>query len=236
MRFLAQALDDPEPVKRCGRCMNCTGAKSKFQAQTSDIQRAQAFLRQGKPLLFEPRKRWPGRSEQFPKTTDIHINQTGIALCNYYDEGWGARVREGRTNNYYGDDLIEAAVEALRHYWQQEGIEEIRGVIPVPSLRRPQLVPDFSERLAQALGLPYAAAIQHTLQHPPQADMHNSFQQALNVWSKFIIPGKLKGSPVLLVDDVADSKWTLTILGDLLQRRGSGPVYPFVLAVTNVSE
>jgi ATP-dependent DNA helicase RecQ len=97
-------------------------------------------------------------------------------------------------------------------------------------------VPDFAERLAQALGLPYAAAIQHIVQHPPQSEMRNSFQQALNVWSKFVVPSKLKGSPVLLVDDIADSKWTLTVIGDLLQRHGSGPVYPFVLAVTNVQE
>ena len=235
MHFLSKALDDPKPVKRCGRCMNCTGAKSRFQAQTSDIQRAQTFLRQGKPLVFEPRKRWPGRSEQFPKTTDIHVNQTGIALCNYYDEGWGIRVRDGRNGDYYGDDLVEAAAEALRLYWQQEGIE-VRGVIPVPSLRRPALVPDFAKRLAETIGLPYASAIQHTRQHPPQSEMRNSFQQALNVWSNFVVPSKLKGSPVLLVDDIADSKWTLTVIGDLLQRHGSGPVYPFVLGVTNVSE
>jgi ATP-dependent DNA helicase RecQ len=41
---------------------------------------------------------------------------------------------------------------------------------------------------------------------------------------------------VLLVDDTADSKWTLTLVADLLQRPGSGPVYPFVLAVTMQTE
>ncbi len=109
-------------------------------------------------------------------------------------------------------------------------------VIPIPSLRRPTLAPAFAERLAQALGLPYAAALRHRVQHPPQADMHNSFQQALNVYSRFTVPTPLKGSPVLLVDDIANSKWTLTIAGDLLQRHGSGPVYPFALSVTNISE
>ncbi len=235
MHFLAQALDDPTPAERCGRCKNCTSANSKFQPQTHDLQRAQTFLRRGKPLLFEPRKRWPGRSEQFPKTTDIHVNQTGIALCNYYDEGWGVRVREGRANQAYGADLVEAAAEALRLYWQQTGIE-VRGVIPIASLRRPTLVPDFAERLARTLGLPYAAVLRHEVQHPPQADMHNSFQQALNVHSSFSVTGRLKGSPVLLVDDIADSKWTLTLAGDLLQRHGSGPVFPFVLAVTTSAD
>ena len=235
MRFLAKALDDPSPVDRCGRCKNCTGVQSKFQAQPIHLQRAQTFLRQGKPILFEPRKRWPGRSDQFPKTTDIRVNQTGIALCNYYDEGWGVRVRDGRINNHYDDDLVEASAMALRQYWQQTGIQ-VNGIIPIPSLRRPTLVPTFAERLAQTLSLPYAAVIQHQIQHPPQADMHNSFKQALNTVSKFIITNQLKGKPVLLVDDISDSKWTLTVVGDLLQRHGSGPVFPFVLSVTNISE
>ena len=36
--------------------------------------------------------------------------------------------------------------------------------------------------------------------------------------------------PVLLVDDMVDSGWTLTLATVLLRRRGSGPVYPFALA------
>ena len=235
MHFLAKALDDPAPPQRCGRCKNCTGAASKFQVQASALQRAQTYLRQGKPLTFEPRKRWPGVSADFPKTTDIHINKIGIALCNYYDEGWGALVREGRIKNEYGDDLVDASAQALRAYWQQSGLQ-VSGVTCIPSLRRPALVPSFAERLARALSLPYAPVIRHERQHPPQTDMHNSFQQALNIRPAFRVPTPLKGKPILLVDDIADSKWTLTVVGDLLQRSGSGPVYPFVLAVTLITE
>jgi ATP-dependent DNA helicase RecQ len=36
--------------------------------------------------------------------------------------------------------------------------------------------------------------------------------------------------PVLLVDDMVDSGWTLTLAAVLLQHQGSGPVYPFALA------
>jgi ATP-dependent DNA helicase RecQ len=36
--------------------------------------------------------------------------------------------------------------------------------------------------------------------------------------------------PVLLVDDMVDSGWTLTLAAVLLQHHGSGPVYPFALA------
>jgi ATP-dependent DNA helicase RecQ len=35
---------------------------------------------------------------------------------------------------------------------------------------------------------------------------------------------------VLLVDDLVDSRWSLTVAGRLLRRAGAGPVLPFVLA------
>jgi ATP-dependent DNA helicase RecQ len=41
----------------------------------------------------------------------------------------------------------------------------------------------------------------------------------------------LGGAPVLLVDDYADSGWTLALAARALRRAGSGPVLPFVLAV-----
>ena len=40
----------------------------------------------------------------------------------------------------------------------------------------------------------------------------------------------LPNLPVLLVDDVVDSRWTITLAAILLQQHGSGPGYPFALA------
>lgn len=42
--------------------------------------------------------------------------------------------------------------------------------------------------------------------------------------------GKVPGGPVLLVDDMVDSRWTLTIAAWLLLNNGSGPVWPLALA------
>jgi ATP-dependent DNA helicase RecQ len=41
---------------------------------------------------------------------------------------------------------------------------------------------------------------------------------------------------VLLVDDVVDSGWTLTVLAALLRQAGSGPVLPLALASTAVGD
>ena len=40
------------------------------------------------------------------------------------------------------------------------------------------------------------------------------------------------GDRVLLVDDMVDSKWTLTVAAYLLTSNGSGPVHPLALAST----
>ena len=103
----------------------------------------------------------------------------------------------------------------------------------VPSLRRPELVHDFAERLAAALDLPFRPAIVKMREAPPQAQMENSAQQADNVDGVFAVePGvSLPAEPVLLVDDLRASGWTLTEVSAVLREAGAGPVYPFVLAV-----
>jgi ATP-dependent DNA helicase RecQ len=60
--------------------------------------------------------------------------------------------------------------------------------------------------------------------------MQNSTMQARNVLSTLAVTGRVLAGPVLLVDDIIDSGWTLTLAGWLLRTHGSGPVHPFVLA------
>jgi ATP-dependent DNA helicase RecQ len=63
--------------------------------------------------------------------------------------------------------------------------------------------------------------------------MANSVQQARNVDGSLAIHNQLVLSrPVLLVDDMVDSRWTLTIATWLLRAHGSGEVWPLALALT----
>jgi ATP-dependent DNA helicase RecQ len=50
------------------------------------------------------------------------------------------------------------------------------------------------------------------------------------ITASFGPPAVVHPGPVLLVDDMVDSGWTMTLSALLLQHHGSGPVYPFVLA------
>jgi ATP-dependent DNA helicase RecQ len=233
MHFIAAALDDPTSVQPCGRCKNCRQSQSKFKPDTRALEAAADFLRQGKPIVFKPRKMWPTGLPGFKKATIQYVNADGLALCNYYDAGWAEQVKNGRfQSNSYSDELVTAAANALRKHLHSLTTPPA-WVTAIPSRSRPTLVPGFAARLATALGLEFREVVEHVKQHPPQSKMLNSYQQANNVLNAFTVKAELSSEPVLLVDDLADSKWTLTVVGHLLRKSGSGMVHPFVLATTN---
>jgi ATP-dependent DNA helicase RecQ len=104
-------------------------------------------------------------------------------------------------------------------------------------LRHQTLVPDFAQRLASALHLPFHPVIRKTAERPPQKDMANSAHQALNLDGAFqIVGGTVPRGPVLLVDDIVDSRWTMTVGAWLLRSHGSGEVFPLALAVAGGSQ
>jgi len=109
-------------------------------------------------------------------------------------------------------------------------------VTSIPSLRHPTLVPDFARRLAAALSLPFHVVLKKTDARPPQKEMENSSHKAGNVDGALQIQGDVPTGPVLLVDDMVDSKWTLTVAAYLLTANGSGLVYPLALASTANSD
>ena len=98
-------------------------------------------------------------------------------------------------------------------------------------------MPEFARRLAAALNLPFHVVLEKTDLRPPQKEMANSAQQAQNVDGSLRIQGNVPAGPVLLVDDMVDSRWTLTVAAYLLTLNGSGPVHPLALAsTTNTDE
>jgi ATP-dependent DNA helicase RecQ len=235
MRFIAEALDDPTNVQPCGRCKNCRGDKSKFQPDIDAIERAHYFLRGTQAIPLPPRKVFPAGLPGIKKTTELLPHAQGVALCHYYESGLSAWVKQDRTaGKAYRDELLERSV-ALLQTALAEAEWSPQWVTAVPSLRRPTLVPEFAQRLAQALNLPYIEAIRHTKQHPPQETMHNSYNQALNVHGVFTIAPGIPRQAVLLVDDLADSRWTLTMIAHQLQLSRVPSVLPFVLATTGTN-
>jgi ATP-dependent DNA helicase RecQ len=155
--------------------------------------------------------------------------QEGRVLCYLGDSGWGSLVRQGKyVDKHYSDDLVKACKQMVKD-WKID--TALTWVTCIPSLNYPELAPDLAKRLAKELGLPFHPVLVKTEARKPQKDMANSAQQALNVDGSLAV--NLEKAPrgsVLLVDDTVDSRWTLTVAAYLLQVKGSGQVYPLVLA------
>jgi ATP-dependent DNA helicase RecQ len=231
MLFLTKELDDPA-VEDCGHCANCTEPFLPTSPDPQLIREAILFLKRGyRPI--EPRKRWPiGLREPRDKIPEEHRLEVGRALALYGDAGWGTLIKEGKSDEgRFSDKLVEAAAEM---------IETDRAPHPAPSWvtavssrRNPELVPDFARRLAERLGLPYRAALEKVRDTSPQKTMENSVQQARNVIGAFAAnSAEIMDGPVLLIDDMVDSRWSITVCGVLLREAGSGPVYPIALGET----
>jgi len=198
------------------------------------IREAIDFLRRTS-LPFEPRKQWPnGGMPLYHLSGRIppeHQSQPGRALCVWGDAGWGRLVREGKYHDgRFADDLI-AACESLIRQWKPQPAP--KWVSCVPSLRHPDLVPDFARRVADRMGLPFHVVLKKTDNRPEQKAMTNSTQQARNIDGSLMTNGQpmLSGS-VLLIDDMVDSRWTMTVAAWLLRKNGSGEVFPLALALT----
>jgi ATP-dependent DNA helicase RecQ len=62
--------------------------------------------------------------------------------------------------------------------------------------------------------------------------MQNSVQQFRNTLGAFAVDGARPG-PVLLIDDMVDSRWTFTMVGHLLREAGTEAVFPVALVDTS---
>jgi ATP-dependent DNA helicase RecQ len=196
------------------------------------VQAAVSFLRR-MSLPVEPRKQWPaGGLPQYNLKGKIMENlqaQPGKALCVWQDAGWGELVDKGKfEDNHFSDELVTACVQLVKKW----GIEP-EWVTCIPSLRHKELVPDFARRLANRLGIPFHAVLVKINERPEQKTMQNSTQQARNIDGSLTVNVKsLPEGRVLLLDDMVDSRWTITIAAWLLRSNGSGEVYPLALALT----
>ncbi|MBL8391994.1 MAG: RecQ family ATP-dependent DNA helicase [Candidatus Accumulibacter sp.] len=229
MAFLIRALDgDP------------TGIQGPVLAPLSStpnpalVREAIRFLRRTS-LPIEPRKMWPSggmpRYNVRGKIPESCQAQPGRALCVWGDAGWGGLVRKGKYHDgAFASELLDACVTLIRE-WNPRPFPT--WVTALPSLRHPTLVPDFAHRLADALGLPFAMVLAKTDARPEQKTMANSIQQARNIdGSLALVAARIPDGSVLLVDDMVDSRWTMTVAAWLLGTHGCTTVWPLALAQT----
>jgi len=228
MAFLIRALDgDPTGIGEPAV------ARLPGEVSAELVREAIAFLKRSH-IPIEPRRRWPGggmpRLGESGSIPAEYQAQPGRALCYWGDAGWGELVRDGKYHDgHYADELVDACVELVAR-WNPQA--EPEWVTFVPSLRHTDLVPDFAARLATRLALPFQQALRKTEERPEQKTMENSTQQARNIdGAMAVVPGRVLKGPVLLIDDIIDSGWTMTVAAFTLLANGSGEVHPLALAM-----
>jgi ATP-dependent DNA helicase RecQ len=241
MEFLLRQLDDAHAAP-CGRCDNCTGRRWSTDVSAATTEAAQERLRRP-GVDLAPRKQWPtGMSAlQVPLSGKIGAAEAaldGRALARLTDIGWGTRMREllagdqGDTDGPVPDDVFTACIAVLASWdWARRPV----GVVTVASRHRPQLVASLGERLASVGRLTPLGTVRATGAGGHKA---NSARRLAELWTSMSVPEDLASNlstvdgPVLLVDDVVDSGWTMTLATRLLREAGAPAVLPFALALT----
>lgn len=229
MEFLITALDgDPTLAQQPDLTPLPTEAKPETAL------RAVEFLRRTNVSIM-PRRQWPaGGMPRYEWRGNIRWDQqaeAGRALCYWGDAAWGRLVRAGKYQaGKFADELVVASAELILD-WSPQPFP--RWVTCIPSLNRPELVPDFARRLASELGLQFKLVLEKTETRSEQKAMANNIQQALNLdGSLGVVPNGMPSGAVLLVDDMTDSGWTFTVAAALLRAQGCDAVFPFALADT----
>ncbi|MGB4599980.1 MAG: helicase-related protein [Trichlorobacter sp.] len=237
MLFLARSLDD-EQAQPCGRCARCLGQPVIPEEFSHRLAVEAALYLKHAELPLECKKQVAGGAfQQYGFSGNLPANlraETGRILSRWGDAGWGRIVAEDKHNNRFRDDLVNAVAEMVTKRWRPE--PRPTWVTCVPSRNHLELVPDFARRLAARLNLPFVEAVIKVRDNQQQKFQQNRYHQCRNLDGVFsVIPG-ISNGPVLLVDDMVDSAWTMTVIAALLRRAGSGIVWPVALASTSTGD
>lgn len=233
-KFVVNRLDD-NTDETCGICPNCLGY-NEFPVKASEkyINIALDYL-EHLIIPIEPRKKWAATA--YTKMTEIEFqNETGICPSKYGDPGYGTLVKNGKypMPTRFSDELVKKSESILKPVIAENSIDAITCV---PSLRS-NLVEDFTERLAEKCEVKFIKLLKKS-DAKQQKTMQNSSYQCENALKSFDIIDNMNDKMphrVLLVDDIVDSKWTLTVCGYLLMKSGCEKVYPFALADSSQKE
>jgi ATP-dependent DNA helicase RecQ len=241
MEFLRRQLDDPGAAP-CGRCDNC--AAPSYDATVSPDALSAARARLDRPgVVIEPRALWPTAMAALdvPLSGKIPADEqasAGRALGRLSDIGWGGRLRSlldpAVPDGPVPDEVFAGVVRVLAGWgWERRP----DAVVSVPSRTRSELVRSLAETIGRVGRLPYLGSVQRT-RHVGTGGRANSAQRLAALHDAFALPPELAARlsdiddpVVLLVDDRADTRWTLTIVARLLRRAGASEVLPLTLAV-----
>ncbi len=238
MRLLRDQLDDPY-AEDCGRCDSCAGAW--YPTDVPDAEAAAAAAHLGRAgASVEPRRMWPagGAAAGIPsgRIRPEEQAEVGRVLGRLSDLGWGSRLRElcNGADGAVPADCFDGVVRVLADWdWDRRPA----AVVSIESRSRPRLVDSLARRIAEVGRLRFLGSVTRSGGGGARVDS-NSAQRLRAVHDAFTTPDEVRlgvkaldGAPVLLVDDLIASGWTMTVVTRELRLAGAGPVLPLALAL-----
>lgn len=241
MQMLQQDLDDPT-AEPCGRCDICAGAWYPTDvAEAASSEAARTLDQVG--VEIPPRLQWPSGMDRLHvpvkgKITPAEQVVTGRAVARLTDLGWGGPLRAlfapDSADTPISAELMQGCVRALRDWpWEARPT----GVVALPSRTRPLLVASLAGELARIGKLRFLGTLERTGGTMRADGATNSAYRLAGIWDSVRVGPDLGAAleehhgPVLLVDDLVDSRWTMTVAGRVLRQAGVEQVLPFALAV-----
>jgi len=240
MEFLRAQLDDPY-AGPCGRCDRCGPAW--YDPDVPDEALAAARARLARPgVEIDPRRLWPTGAATLGVPLSGKIGpgeaaEPGRALGRLSDLGWGNRLRDvlRAADGDVPEDVFRAVIAVLAAWdWSRRPA----GVVALASRTRPRLIGSLARRLAAVGRLEFVGDLPRAGGAPAGAGaVSNSVQRLAAVYGAFAVPDPVAeavarlGAPVLLVDDVVNSGWTMTVVARQLRLAGAEAVLPLALAV-----
>jgi len=243
MTFLRRQLDDPalddddERCGRCGRCDNCTGTHLAADVDDTALQGVNERL-QRSGVEVPPRRQWPTGMAKIGVALSGRIDDgpsEGRAIGRLTDLGWGPRLRRllDGPDAPAPDDALRAVVATLADWpWQNRPV----AVMGVDSVRHPVLIGSLVDRIADIGRLTNLGTLRYAPTRRPVTASNSAYRvAALHDCWEAPADAVLQGAagPILLVDDLVDTGWTMTTAARCLRRAGAPAVLPFALATVN---
>jgi ATP-dependent DNA helicase RecQ len=230
IKFIINCLDDHSDVK-CGKCSNCLGHDIIDRSVSPEEKKSVEDYINSKVLAIKPRAYWAKtKLTEFRKLK--YPNKQGFCVSKWGDAGYGEIVKRCKKEKIsFPEPIVQRSFDILNAYVKRKNIKTITFV---PS-NNGNFIEIFARTLASRLEI-NCEELLTKVKETRQKGMQNSSHQCYNALITYSAVQNVPKEPIILVDDLIDSGWTLTVCGYKLRERGATAVIPFALADSSQRE
>lgn len=212
----------------CNHCANCLPNLCISREVSEDTKKKNLkYWYEYKPLQgIEIACRKQGENKKISKS----LLTNNIWALSFYEEiGLGEVVaKEINDNECFGEYVTNCVIKFL----QVNNILKFKAITYIPSSKR-QHVKKLAEHLAKHLNLQLLDCFKIKDNQSIQQKSQNSIWKSKQIRETYAYIGpKNINSNIILLDDIYDSGWTITICGAKLRSKGCDEVQPLTLSAT----